>query len=400
MHHFSYFLLSFLLMSAAVSPLSAQRDVGTVDLTVDLSRTLPVAVASENPELQRLAETAFAAHGRYRLARGTDAPAFTLRFSQVSGDQVRLEIMGGPGRPSHQEVVRGHSLRNALLRAADVAVARTSGLRGFFAARLTFIGERSGASEVCVSDFFFGEAQQLTQHRKHAVSPRFSPNGRKLAFTGYFRSGAPDIHIIDLANNQVTTAISFKGTNMSPRFSPDGRQLAMVLSGDGNPEIYLGNAAGKMVRRITRTSATEAGPSWSPDGSQLVFTSDAYGGPQLFVMSAAGGGAQRLPTDISGYCAEPDWNQVDPNLIAFTCRSGRGFQIAVYDRAARKSRIVTREPADAVHPMWLPDGRHILYTARAANNSRIKLLDTETGKSVFLSPASLGKCSDGHFVLP
>src|SRR5690606_30885121 len=143
-----------------------------------------------------------------------------------------------------------------------------------------------------------------------------------------------DIFMIDLNSLQRTTFVSFKGTNSGARFSPDGQQVAMVLSGEGNPEVYVSNAEGRRVSRRTRTSAVEASPTFSPDGSQLLFTSDAAGGPQLCTMPAAGGTARRVPTNISGYCAEPDWNHADPNKIAFTMRIGKGFQIGVYDRAA------------------------------------------------------------------
>lgn len=139
---------------------------------------------------------------------------------------------------------------------------------------------------------------------------------------------------------------------------------------------------------------------FSPDGSQIVFTSDAAGGPQLYIMPAAGGQARRLPTRISGYCAEPDWSKADPNKIAFTVRSGRGFQIAVHDLAAGVAKVVSKQANDAIEPSWLADGRHLVFTARAAGASSLWILDTENGKATQLSAAGAGKVSQASVLDP
>ncbi len=205
---------------------------------------------------------------------------------------------------------------------------------------------------------------------------------------------------MDLGSLQRNVFVSFKGTNMGARYSPNGQNVAMVLTGEGNPEVYVSNAAGRSVTRKTRTSAVEASPCFSPDGSQLVFTSDAAGGPQLYVMPAAGGTARRLPTKISGYCAEPDWSKADPNKIAFTVREGRGFQIAVYDLGKGIAKTVSKQPTDAIEPSWLADGRHIVFTSRSAGVSSLWILDTENQKATQLSAGAAGKVSQASVLAP
>jgi len=367
----------------------AQRDIGTVDVIAE-NKTIAVRVSADVAELNAFAQHAFNTHGRYRLA--TSGFTYDIRFSQVTANQVRVDIARASGERVHSEVVSGSSLTNALFRAADVAVEKTNGLglRGFFASQLTFISERSGKKEVCTSDLFLADVKQITRDNAQALTPRWSPDGRKIVYTSFFRSGFPDIFQIDLSNYQRTSFVSFKGTNSGARFSSDGRQVAMVLSGEGNAEIYVGDAQGRNIRRLTRTDAVEASPCFSPDGSQIIFTSDAAGGPQLYTIPVAGGTIRRVPTNISGYCAEPDWNRVDGNKIAFTIRIGRGYQIAVYDFARRTSEQVSHAAFDGVEPCWLADGRHLVYTARDERSSRLCILDTETGRSTPISPASFG----------
>lgn len=389
----------FLLGLALVTPLLGQRDIGEVVVNTD-SQTLGVIVTSSSPELQALANRAFDAHGRYR--RVASSAAYTINFSPAGAAAVTVTITrGSAGTPVHTETVSGTSLRNALLRAADVAVNRTSGLRGFFAGRLAFIGEATGRTEIYTSDLFFGEAQRWTSDGKQIMAPRWVPGsgGSRIVFTSY-RTSFPDIYVLELANRRISLLASFKGTNSGGSFSPDGSRVAMVLSGEGNPEVYVGNAQGRQIRRLTKTPAVEASPTWSPDGSRLLYVSDAAGGPQLYMIPANGGAPSRVPTNISGYCAEPDWSDVNPDKIAFTAKMGSGYQIGVYDMSARASKIVTKAPTDAIEATWMGDGRHLMCTFRAANTRSLWLVDTESGKATRLSPTSLGNASGATYLAP
>ncbi|MFA6959537.1 MAG: biopolymer transporter Tol [Opitutaceae bacterium] len=388
----SFFCMLAALAALAPTALFSQtvRNLPPVVILND-SKTISVTVSGSTPELNNLANLAFNAHGRYR--RVASGGSFDIKFTAVAANQVQVTVTKG-GAVVLNQVAQGTSARNALFRAADAAVTATSGLKGFFASKLAFISEYSGKSEVFTSDLFFGEVRQITKDNAQAMRPRLSPDGGKVLYTSFYKSGFPDIFLLDLNSMQRTTFVSFKGTNSGARFNPSGSQVAMVLSGEGNPEIYVSNAQGRGVARRTRTSSVEASPAWSPDGSRMVYTSDAAGGPQLYVMSAAGGAPRRLPTNISGYCAEPDWSAGDPNKIAFTTRIGRGYQIAVYDLSGKTpTKAVSKAPVDAVEPAWLADGRHLVYTERAANSRSIYILDTETGKSTRLSPAQLKQTS-------
>jgi TolB protein len=380
---------------AFATPLFAARDIGTVNVQGDTT-VIPITVSSSSAELQNLALTAFNVHGRYKLV--ASGGAYTFNFTPAGSSQVTVSITkGSVAAPVATETVSGTDLRNALLRAADVAVTKTSGLRGFFAGKLAFVGERTGKSEIYTSDLFFGNLLKWTSDGKQIVGPRWAPDGSKIIFTSY-RTSFPDIYLLELNTRRISLLASFKGTNSGGRFSPDGSRIAMVLSGEGNPEVYVGNAQGRQIHRLTNNQSVEASPCWSPDGSRLIFTSDAAGGPQLYVMAASGGGMSRLGTNISNYCAEPDWSSADPNKIAFTAKVGRGYQIAVYDMTTHASKIVTKAPTDAIEAVWLGDGRHLICSFRASNTSSLYVVDTESGKATRLSPASLGNAASASYL--
>jgi TolB protein len=375
---------------------TADRKLGEVVINTVLKNTA-ITVSATTPELNALARTAFGAHGAFRLQ--PQGFVFDVKFAPAATNQVQVTISKG-GAVVLNQVVSGSSSRNALLRAADAAVRAMTGKPGFFASRLAFIGERTGKPEVYVGDLFLGEVRQITNDRALALNPEWSPDGGRLLYTSFFRTGFPDIFSLDLNNLQRSTFVSLKGTNSGARFSPDGRSVAMVLSGEGNPEIYVGNAQGRQITRKTRTQAVEASPCFSPDNSQIVFTSDSMGAPQLFVMPAAGGQARRLVTQLSRYCAEPDWSKADPRKLAFTLRIGSGYQIGVYDFSTGTAKVVSKVASDAVEPTWLADGRHLVFTARSANQRALWILDTENGKATALSNASAGMLSQASVLDP
>lgn len=384
----------FLLLALVAAPAFA-RDLG--EIVVTGGDSIAVRVSASTPELNDLALRAFRVHGRYTVT-GSSA-AYDIRFTLVTPTQVRVDIKkGSAGTPFSSDVATGRDASDALLRAADIAVVKTNGLglKGFFTAKLAFIGGGGGKREIYTSDLFFRRVTQVTHDNALALFPRFSPDGSKLLYTSFFKSGFPDIFQIDLNSYQRTTFVSFKGTNTSARYSPSGGQVAMILSGEGNPEIYVSNAQGRGVSRKTRSNAGKASPCWSPDGSRIVFTMDP--GPQLYVMSASGGAPTRLSTGF-GYAAEPDWSRANPNKIVCTVKSG-SYQIAVYDMSKGKAEIVSKAPFDGIEPSWLADGRHVVYTARDRNTSRLCILDTETGKSTPISPSSFGPALQANVWTP
>jgi len=380
----------FLLALAISSPAFADRDLGTIEVQAD-NRTIPVRVSGATPELNALAFQAFNSHGRYHVVGS--GFLFDIRFSPAGAGQVRVDITRGyTGAPVASEVASGTGTRSALLAAADIAVVKTNGLglRGYFTSRLVFIGTRTGHKEVYTSDLFFGDVTQVTRDSAIAMTPRWSPDGERIIYTSYYRSGFPDIFQIDLAGYRRTTFVSFKGTNSGAHFSPDGRQVAMVLSGEGETEIYVSNAFGRGVSRRTRSDEVKASPCWSPDGTRLVFAMEP--GPQLYVMPAAGGTPQRVSYGTGSiYCAEPDWSRTAPDKIAFTMRvPGNRYQIGVLELSKHQGGQVSHADFDGIEPSWLPDGRHLVYTARDASTSRVSILDTEIGKSVRVSPSAFG----------
>jgi TolB protein len=387
---------------SSVQLATAQSDVLPPVVRNLTGEVTPVAVVSSNERVQALVSKAFSIHGAYVLAAQGKSD-FTFSIEPTGANSVSLEILSGsPAQSLYKQQVSGKSLNDAALRAADLAVAKTSGLKGFFAGRIAFVGRRGSSTDLYEGDLFFQEVRQLTHDKVQCVRPCFSPDGKTILYTSYFRNGFPDIYKIDLASGKRDVFLSFNGVNTGPTYSPNGAQVAMILSGTGNSELYTIGSDCKNMVRLTKNKSLESDPSWSPDGKTIVLASDnsATGKPQLYIIPAVGGTMKRLPTNISSYCAEPAWNPVEPNIIAFTIAQAGAFEVAIYNISTSESHTVSQGAGDAVEPAWTRDGRHLIYTERNPNHRRLVLLDTKTGRKSYLGSNEWGDASQAGYVYP
>ena len=256
---------------------------------------------------------------------------------------------------------------------ADDVVETLTGHKGIATTTIAFVSNRSGRKEIYLADYDGANGRQITHDNALSVSPALSPNGHKLAYTGYL-AGYADIYVIDLTTGSRVRLVKFPGTNSGARFSPDGSLLACSVSKDGNPELYVIGLGGG-ARRLTRTRGCESSPAWGPNGSEIIYASDETGSPQLYRIASGGGAGRLMPTGF-GYCTEPSWSP-DGERVAFNVRSGGGFAIAVMEIGSSGgggARIV----GQGENPVWGADSRHLVYST----GSTISLLDVPTGKSV------------------
>ena len=147
----------------------------------------------------------------------------------------------------------------------------------------------SGCAVACASVLLpaAAAARPMTIHDLIAAirvsDPQLSPDGRIVAFvrtttdaTTGKRNG--DIWTVP-ADGSVPARllIGGDGTQNTPRWSPNGRQLAFISTKDGGSQVYIADADGRDVRQITKLAAGVQPPLvYSPDGSTLAFVSDVY----------------------------------------------------------------------------------------------------------------------------
>ena len=258
---------------------------------------------------------------------------------------------------------------------ADVIYERLTGEPGYFDTRIAYVAESGPATRrvkrIAIMDQDGNAARELTDGSYLALTPRFSPDGNRIAFLGY-RGGPPRIYTVDVATSRVGLLGDFPGMTFAPRFSPDGRSLLLTLAQNGNSDLYLWDIASRRATRLTDDGAIDTSPSFSPDGNRIVFNSDRGGRPLLYTMSRTGGAATRISFGEGRY-GSPAWSPRG-DLIAFMVIKGGLFSIGVMRPDGSDERLITRSSLDE-SPTWAPNGRVIMFSRQSGGRRRLFTID-------------------------
>jgi TolB protein len=203
------------------------------------------------------------------------------------------------------------------------------------------------------------------------LTPRWSPDNTKLAFTTY-SLGNPDIFLFSLETNRRIPFPRYKGLTTTPAWSPDGKKLLFCSSMSGDPEIYVSDTNGFNLQRLTFSPGVDISPTWNrKTGSEIAFVSDRSGSPQIYIMSADGTNLRRLITG-GGDASAPSWS---PNglLMAFNWRVTETGTYDVYIVEIATGRIIqlTHDAGRNEHPTWSPDGRHLIFESTRSGMRQI-----------------------------
>lgn len=258
-----------------------------------------------------------------------------------------------------------------------------------------------------------GEPVQLTQGDGES-SPRWSPDGRTLAFVAARGEGAkPQVHLLATAGGEARRLTDLKGGVTELAWSPDSSRLALVgivepeqeeteaakaapivvkrllykmdgagFLGEKRAHLFIADAETGEATQLTSGDWSAGGPAWSPDGVTLAFSGAMHAdrdldlASHLFTIPAGGGEPTRLvggewiaqlplwaAPDQLVFLGAPDRRAVLDGL--YRVHAGRGESepvplLAGFDRNVMPGHTAYPGGPPALHP----DGDKVLFCAR------------------------------------
>lgn len=115
-------------------------------------------------------------------------------------------------------------------------------------------------------------------------TPRFSPDGKRVAYSAWSGGGFRDIRIVDIESKAVTEVTHDRSLDMQPTWSADGESLYFSSDRTGIFNVYLRNLTSGSERMITNVTGAAFAPAISSDGSTLVYMGYTHEGYDLYAM--------------------------------------------------------------------------------------------------------------------
>jgi imidazolonepropionase-like amidohydrolase/Tol biopolymer transport system component len=222
-----------------------------------------------------------------------------------------------------------------------------------------------------------------------------SPDGRTLVF-----DLLGDIYTMPVSGGRATLVLGGHAYETMPRFSPDGRRIAFTSDRDGIENVWTADVTGGDLRQVSRERERQvSNPSWTPDGQYVVArkhfrNTRSLGSGEMWLYHTGGGAGLRM-TDRRNWEQNATEPVVSPDgrYIYFSedVSPGGGFQYnldphgVIYvvqrlDRETGERETFLNAPGGSLAPHPAPDGRTLAFIRRVDTATVLMLHDLETGR--------------------
>lgn len=197
-----------------------------------------------------------------------------------------------------------------------------------------------------------------------------------------------DLWLGSIRSGSASRITSDEGTEGPARFSPDGKRIAFTAQYDGGTDVYLMEVTGGLPRRLTWDPAGAIVQGWTPDGQSVIFRSQRDNGTwrsRIWTVPAKGGGATLLSVPYGEFASM----HADGRRLAYVpvsaewqhwkwYRGGNADDIWLADLQTGAFRRLTSDPRIDTEPVWVGD--IIYFVSDPDGRANLYRLDPESGQ--------------------
>jgi imidazolonepropionase-like amidohydrolase/Tol biopolymer transport system component len=222
-----------------------------------------------------------------------------------------------------------------------------------------------------------------------------SPDGKTLVF-----DLLGDIYTLPITGGEAQALMTDIAWQMQPRFSPDGKHIAFTSDEDGGDNLWIMNRDGTQGKAVSKEEFRLLNsPAWSPDGNYLIgrkhFTSArSLGAGEVWLYHKTGGNGVMLtkrPNDQKDL-GEPAYS-ADGKYVYFSQDATPGkrfhyskdsvkgiYKIKRLELATGEIDIIISGTGGAIRPTPSPDGKYIAFISRDDFSSNLYLYNLQSGE--------------------
>lgn len=293
--------------------------------------------------------------------------------------------------------VTGEAVSEVYLFSTDISSVLVEPVEGN---KLVFsMPEADGDHQIFSMNLDGTELKQLTFfERGEAYEPSWSPDGKRIVFTGDSLSTSlgTAIYVMDSDGSNIkpmkrwdSSPTAVYGSN--PKWSPDGTRIVFSAYTDFNNEIVIYNFEVDSIDRITNNNFFDWTPDWNPESNQITFQSRREVNPvdssrlgnDIYVMDKDGGNVQRVTE--TGSSRNPVWHP-ESNLVVFRESSNLNKLMTV--DVETKTTMQIQEPFEEELPLWAmawsSDSSQLLVQIFDGGKYTFHILDIHTGLATII----------------
>jgi dipeptidyl aminopeptidase/acylaminoacyl peptidase len=235
-----------------------------------------------------------------------------------------------------------------------------------------------------------GEPRQLTSMPGREMAPKFSPDGRWVAFEAdHGGTGISDIYVVPAEGGDAIRLTDHPLNDGSVMWAPDSRTIYFQTAMYWDPAIAAVDIQTRQIRRVRWGGGGQI--SLSPDGRWFAYTGNAkpndddQSNRDIYVAPVGEGEARLLTPDTFDWLdSAPAWSP-DGTRIAFVSDRNGFSNLGVIDVASGEARMLLTERVEHSEPRWSPDGRWISFTKNLGYHYHLFRIPAEGGEAVQLT---------------